>query len=300
MQIKPSISHDYNITIDQFVEIAQEERDKWLEKGKELRFDINDKVEEDVFILKVKSEDEVWDIAGPGAIGVIAGPPKSRKTAIISAIEASGLSGRDVLGFSLDINKGRILSIDTEQRKGSFAKVKRNVYDWAGIKGGYNPPNYDTFWLRNLYPDERLKFTIAHAMSDPKPKLLIIDIITDLMYDFNDHIKAQKLVEDVMKMAGKETLTLVTIHLGKGGLVLGHIGSALARKVDFLIEVTLDEDRYNSIISNKLSRDVPLFPDFKIRQERHPNRIYRPDLEIGGWKSSFVETQEAEDDFVPF
>lgn len=315
MMKQKEIAHEYtyqdmaNEASLQHQKDLEEKRKYWLSLGKDFKFDINKHVEEEKYILKVKSNDTVWDIAGAGALGVIAGPPKSRKTAILSAIEAAGVSpGKEVLGFTLDLNKNdRILSIDTEQREGSFAKVKRQVYNWAGIHS--NPPNYESYNLRTLYPKDRMEFIQSHVFHGEKPKLLIIDVVTDLIYDFNDHVKSQQLVEDIMKMAGKDTLTLLSIHLGKAGLVLGHVGSALARKVDFMIEVRLDEDYYQSTVECKLSRDVPMFPDFTIRQENQPRRIFRPDLEIGqgAWSQSINLTSNiqpnrimVEEDDVPF
>lgn len=278
-------SLNYGITVNDMVDIALEEREKqrlkWIEHGKLIKFDINEHIEEEEFILKVRNHDQVWDIAGAGSIGVIAGPPKARKTAVLSAIEAAGLSGGEVLGFTLDLKGGRILSVDTEQKRGSWAKVRRNVYKWAKIPENKNPENYESYCLRSLYPEERLQFIQAHHGTGSVPKLLVIDVITDLMYDFNDNVRSQKLVEDIMKLAGTETMTILTIHLGKGGLVLGHIGSALARKVDFLFEVTLDDDYMASKVACKLTRDAPMFGEFMIRQDKHPPRIYRPDLENG-------------------
>lgn len=312
------ILHEYDetgITISQFVDIAKKSREEWLKISQKLRFDINEHVEEEQYVLSVKSEGEYWNLAGLGAIGIIAGPPKSRKTVISSAIAAAGINGREVLGWKLDVKDGDILYFDTEQRQGSFAKVQRNVYKWGKVPIGSNPEHYKAFFLRELYPDERLEMIKAHMDIQPKPKLLVIDIITDLMYDFNDLVKSQRLVEDIMKLAGRETLTILSMHLGKGGLILGHLGSAFARKVDFLLEVTLDEeDKTKSWVECKLTRDVPMFPKFAIQQERHPERIFRPDLEMGGYFSGEESVEaipissggdlrrfvEDDDDVVPF
>lgn len=271
------------VTVNEMVKIGLDERIKAL------RFDINKHVEDEKHCLHVTSNREKWDIAGLGAIGVIAGPPKSRKTAIVSAITAAGLGKNNVLGFELDLDGGKILSFDTEQREGSFAKVNRNIYRWAHIPNGVNPDNYQSYHLRSLFPEERLE-VIGNLVIKEKPALLIIDVISDLMYDFNDLVSSQKIVEEIMKLAGSKTLTLLTLHLGKGGLVLGHLGSALARKVDFLIEVTKNDDDYTeSTVTCKLTRDVAMFPPFSIKQERTPPRIYRPDLELNKmWQGNDV------------
>lgn len=290
------------ITLDEMVNIAHEERAKQLKLAQQFRFDINKHVEDEKYCLHVMSQGTKWEIAGLGAIGVIAGPPKSRKTAITSAITAAGLGNVPVLGFQLDINKGRILSFDTEQREGSFAKVNRNIHRWAKVPVGVNPDNYESYHLRSLFPEQRLAMISALVTEEPKPSLLIIDVISDLMYDFNDLVSSQKIVEEIMKLAGNNTLTILTIHLGKGGLVLGHLGSALARKVDFLIEVKLSEDDYHeSIVTCKLTRDVSMFPEFRIKQERTPPRIYRPDLELQGYFGGMSANQNEiiENPFAP-
>lgn len=287
-----------DITLDEFVQISLKER------AMKIKFDHNDSVDEENFVLKVKSPTkEDWDLAGLGAIGVISGPPKSRKTALISAIIAAGLSGKEVLGFNLDIGKGNILYFDTEQRKGSFVKVNKNIMYWAGVPEGITPERYHAFCLREFMPHERLTL-IKEMVQEYSPKLLIIDIISDLMYDFNDLDQSNKLVEEIMKMAGKDTMTLLTIHLGKANLVLGHLGSALARKVDFLLEVRIDEMDYTeSIIKCKLTRDTAMFPDFKIKQDKNPPRIYRPDLETTnswstGWGGDAPKVSDTNDEII--
>lgn len=270
------------ITTDQFAEISLRER------LKNLKFDHNDKVEEQEFVLSVKSpQREVWDLAGLGSIGVISGPPKSRKTALVSAIVAASLSGKEILGFNSKV-KGPILYLDTEQRRDSFNKVNKNIMNWAGIPSGVTPDRYHAYCLRDIMPNERLVFA-KEMCQELSPQILIIDIISDLMYDFNDLEQSNKLVEEIMKMAGKDTLTLLTLHLGKANMVLGHLGSALARKVDFLLEVRMDEIDYTeSLVKCKLTRDVAMFPDFKIKQDKNPPRIYRPDLEVvNSWSNSW-------------
>ena len=321
---RQSLYNPGNTTLGDMVKIAKEQHEadqakylQWRNWSKEFRFDITKNVADQIFSLKVRSGDRLWDLAGAGALGVIAGPPKSRKTAVTSAIEAAGLSGKEILGFQLDIADGRILTFDTEQKESSFSKVKKNVYAWAGLTD--NQERYEPYRLRTLYPAQRLECIKAHVFADDKPraKLLVIDVVTDLLYGFNDEVKSQLLVEDIMKMAGDDTLTLLTIHLGKGNnQVLGHVGSALARKVDFMLEVKLEEDYYQSTVSCRLSRDVPMFPEFSIRQEMSPNRIYRPDLERGGWvheatnafgsvpdvsiKAQPVVVDDDSDDDIPF
>ena len=220
-------TNESGITIEQLINMTLIERAR-----NDFKFDINKHVEEEEFVLKVNSQGQIWDLAGLGAIGVIAGPPKSRKTAITSAITAAGLGGCEVLGFQLGIAGGHILNFDTEQREGSFAKVNRSIHKWAKIGRGANPENYEAFQLRKLFPEQRLDLIRSLTLAT-NPKLLVIDVISDLMYDFNDNVGSQKIVEEIMKLAGTNTLTILTIHLGKGGLLsclilnFGNIGTSL-------------------------------------------------------------------------
>ncbi len=284
-------TNETGITIEQLINMTLIERAR-----NDFKFDINKHVEEEDFVLKVNSGGQIWDLAGLGAIGVIAGPPKSRKTAITSAITAAGLGGCEVLGFQLGIAGGHILNFDTEQREGSFAKVNRSIHKWAKIGRGANPENYEAFQLRKLFPEQRLDLIRSLTLAT-NPKLLVIDVISDLMYDFNDNVGSQKIVEEIMKLAGTNTLTILTIHLGKGGLILGHLGSALSRKLDFLLQIEQSsEDWTESVVECKLTRDVPMFPKFNIKQESKPPRIYRPDLEIN---KGFGEIMEAAGQIIP-
>ncbi len=281
-------------SIDSIKEIATEQqiedreqrgKDKWISEAHNYQFDPDKEVDDELFNLKVRVNDRIWDIAGPGAIGVIAGPPKARKTAILSAMEAASITNKEVLGFSFDLNASikpltgmrRVMSVDTEQKESSFYKVKKNV---VGVSDKVHI--YDAYWLRSLYPKDRIKFIDAN-FGDPdkeKPKLLIIDVITDVMRDINDYIESQNTVEWLMKFAGKDTTVITTIHLSKQGMVNGHIGSALAKKLDFLLQIRQDDEDYNlSTCEFLLTRDCPRPPNFTIRQDPQTHRIYRPDLE---------------------
>lgn len=272
------------LSIDQFVKNVERTREFLLAEYKKTKFDINEHVEEEKYCLSVTVGGEKFDIAGLGAIGVIAGPIKSRKTAVMSAIEAAGLGKKRILGFDLLID-GDILKNDTEQRKGSFAKVNKQIYKWAGVPAGINPVNYHAYRLRDFYPKERVGIIKEQLEEHKNVSLLVIDGILDLMVNFNDEVKSQEIVEEIMKFAQPHILTLLVMHYGKTGLTLGHLGSALERKLDFLIETKISEDDWReSIVSCKLTRDVPKFPDFTIRQEG--GRIYRPDDEVGMWANT--------------
>lgn len=260
--------------------------EEWLKIGDTLSYDVNQDVGEQKFILHLNIEGEMWRLASPGGIGVIAGPPKARKTALISAIEAAGISRKQVLGVDLDLEGGKIMAFDTEQGIHSFSNVKRRVYNWAGLTS--NTERYKAYTLRTLYPQQKLEFIQAHVFSGEKPKMVVIDVVTDILYGANDHDKSQLLVEEILKLAGKDTLTILSIHLTKEGKIYGHIGSALAKKVDFAIRIERDEeDKSKSVVTCDFVRDGPDFPKFYLQQEGKSlsSRIFRPDLEKGGWEN---------------
>ena len=69
---------------------------------------------------------------------------------------------------------------------------------------------FDIFNVRCLHYDERLRLFVKAVMKY-RPAVAILDGVRDLMADINDGVKAQQIVEDLMKLAQETNCCLVCV-----------------------------------------------------------------------------------------
>lgn len=242
---------------------------------------------EETPVLWVESNNTKYELCTPGAMGIIVGKAKSRKTVICQAITSCIIGPKRVLGFTSTLQDKNVLYFDTEQKKGTFWNSQRKVLYDAGIN--YRTPNYKAILLREYGYKERLEIIkdsiMLQELIGRKPDVIFIDGLLDLVKDANDNVETGQLVEALMHIAAKGITLIMVIHLSNVGTIYGHLGSIMARKVDFAIEVELkiEEGAKNkntspySTVSCKLTRDTVPFDDFEIYQDKS-KKVTRPDL----------------------
>ena len=100
-------------------------------------------------------------------------------------------------------------------------------------KGKKEEDYYDIFNVRSLYYEERLRL-FEKAVRKYRPDLLLLDGVRDLLADINDGVKAQEIVERLMKLAQETNCCLVCVlHQNKGAEdrnLRGWIGTELMNK----------------------------------------------------------------------
>ena len=69
---------------------------------------------------------------------------------------------------------------------------------------------FDIFNVRCLHYDERLRLFVKAVMKY-RPAIAILDGVRDLMADINDGVKAQQIVEDLMKLAQETNCCLICV-----------------------------------------------------------------------------------------
>ena len=130
----------------------------------------------------------------------------------------------------------RCLWYDTEQSEQSTQDILKNrVLPMAGLlptPATQHPP-LDVFNVRSLHYDERLRL-FETAVRKYRPALVVLDGVRDLLADINDGIKAQEIVEQLMKLAQETDCCLVCVlHQNKGAEdrnLRGWIGTELMNK----------------------------------------------------------------------
>lgn len=192
----------------------------------------------------------------------VTGKAKSRKTVVTSAI-ASGLVSDGFLGFNSRMNdKDRIVHIDTEQGYFHYYNSVTRIFKQVNVK---MPKNFQSFTTRDAEHEFRLEL-LDYIFEELKPTVLIVDGITDFVYDINDQKEAKQIGDKFLIQSAKhDTLVIAVIHTTKStGMMTGAIGTYLEKKCETSIKVELDEeDRLVSHITCQYSRNKP-FEDFSI------------------------------------
>ena len=123
----------------------------------------------------------------------------------------------------------RVLWYDTEQSEQSTQDILRNRL----LRMVASPPAFDVFNVRCLHYEERMRL-FEVAVRRYRPDLVLLDGVRDLLADINDGVKAQEIVERLMKLAQKTSSCLVCVlHQNKGAEdrnLRGWIGTEIMNK----------------------------------------------------------------------
>ena len=125
----------------------------------------------------------------------------------------------------------RVLWYDTEQSEQSTQDILRNRL--LRMVGAASPPAFDVFNVRCLHYEERMRL-FEVAVRRYRPDLVLLDGVRDLLADINDGVKAQEIVERLMKLAQETSCCLVCVlHQNKGAEdrnLRGWIGTEIMNK----------------------------------------------------------------------
>ena len=181
-------------------------------------------------------------ILTPGNYMTISGKPKAGKTAFISALIASALTGANVLGLNTTINKTDIIAhFDTEQGEYEYYQNVETIKTMAEIN--ILPVNFKSYKLRGKNAAQ-IKGAINYIIVTLKPKLVIIDGLLDAVIDFND-INECKEITDYLKQITDTTKTAIVciIHQSRANnYTMGHLGSFADRYSQSVLEVVKDNE----------------------------------------------------------
>lgn len=224
-------------------------------------FDITREPEEDDTILYLQD----IPIGSKENIITITGRSKSRKTVAASAIATAIFAGQH-LGFSSDLPEdARILHIDTEQGYKHYYHSVKRIFDDADL---LVPARFTSIHTRDADIPLRLEL-LSHMVNTIRPTVLIVDGVTDLVYDINSQEESTKIGELFLRLSSTHRMLIIAvIHTTKTtGFMTGAIGTILEKKSETVIKVELVEgDPMTSNISCQFSRNKP-FKEFAIRAD---------------------------------
>lgn len=193
-------------------------------------------------------------IATPGNFITINGLPKSRKTTFAFFCIAAALRRTPLFDISVNLNADeKIILIDTEQGIHDFSKQIKTLKYLCKAKK--LPAQFDAYLFRKYEPNVILT-SIYELMQAQRPKILIIDNLTELVINPNDMTESKGVIQFLKRITSEfDCVVICLLHLAKSNLQsLGNLGSYADRGAQSVLKVTLDKDTHASTLEPTLMR----------------------------------------------
>ena len=195
-------------------------------------------------------------ICSEGNISAVVGEAKSKKTFLCTAIVGSMLELQASHQFGIEHNFCRVLWVDTEQSKEHIQKVLFRINLLSRMKLKSSLPHVLMQTLREESPKDRLQ-VVRLAIEYHKPKLVVVDGVSDLLTNTNNLEESEALVAELLTLS-----TLYSCHImcvlhtnPNSDKARGHLGSTLMRKAETVMFVHRVGDI--SIVEPQYCRNMP-------------------------------------------
>lgn len=237
--------------------------------------DLKEEIKEPVPILSI----EGMTICSEGNISTIVGEAKSKKTFLCSALVAGFIHRyhKPVLGSDTHSDE-LVLWVDTEQSRSHVQLLYKRILTMAKHDTFYNYKNLKVLAMREIDPTLRSKL-LFEAIKEYKPRLIVIDGISDLLYNTNDLEESERLVTQLMRTSSRmKNHILVVLHTNPNSdKARGHIGSALQRKSESVLYVRKIGEC--SVVEPQFCRNEPFDRfAFRINSEGQPEAVALPEI----------------------
>ena len=187
-------------------------------------------------IIKPIIEQKGMMIASLGNISAVVGAAKSKKTFLCTALVGGLLAEKGDFGITPRLAK--VLWVDTEQSILHVRKVTERIHRLAGWNEERNCGMLRTLTLREVEPKRRAEL-LYMAIELYQPHLVVVDGISDLMYNTNDIEESDRIVGQLMALSTEYNCHIICVlHTNPNSdKARGHVGSALQRKAETVIFV---------------------------------------------------------------
>ena len=215
-------------------------------------------------------------IASEGNISAVVGAAKSKKTFLCTALVGALLRRSEGSILGITPKNIKVLWVDTEQSVNHVQRVVSRIYVLAGWDPEVSYGNLRTLTLREVEPKERMELMVD-AIRLFKPKLVVIDGISDLMYNSNCIEESDAVVGRLMALSTEYNCHIMSVlHTNPNSdKARGHIGSTLQRKAETMVYVHKVEER--SIAEPQFCRNEEFAPfAFYINEEGLPEECDMP------------------------
>ncbi len=234
---------DYDKMISEYNERVKANADRAMNPR---RCDLRDTLEpfacrasDDIPALTPVLSQHGMTICSEGNISAVVGDAKSKKTFLCTAIVGAMLNpSTQTRPMGIAHNYRRVLWVDTEQ---SVEHIQRVLYRINLLSHNDMQSEHKMLYalaLREVDPLRRKKL-VEDALEYYKPKLVIIDGISDLMYNTNAPDESEALVSKLLALSTQYAChIMVVLHTNPDtDKARGHIGSTLRRKVEAMMFV---------------------------------------------------------------
>ncbi len=215
-------------------------------------------------------------IASEGNISAIVGQAKSKKTFLCTALIGAMLRPSGTAAFGITPKQALVLWVDTEQSASHVQKVIKRIHRMAGVKENEPYDRLVTLTLREVEPKERFN-VLRDAIAYYQPKLVVVDGISDLMYNSNCIEESDAVVGEFMALSTENNCHIISVlHTNPNSdKARGHIGSTLQRKAETMIYVRKVGDC--SVVEPQFCRNEEFAPfAFRITDEGLPEECDMP------------------------
>ena len=223
-------------------------------------------------------------IASEGNISAVVGQAKSKKTFLCTALVGAMLRPNGTAQFGITPKQVLVLWVDTEQSASHVQKVIKRIHRMIGVSETKSYENLVALTLREIEPKERFEVVRA-AIAYYEPKLVVVDGISDLMYNSNCIEESDAVVGELMALSTEYNCHIMSVlHTNPNSdKARGHIGSTLQRKAETMIYVRKVGER--SVVEPQFCRNEEFAPfAFHITEEGLPEECEMPnerDSEMG-------------------
>ena len=215
-------------------------------------------------------------IASEGNISAIVGAAKSKKTFLCTALVGSLLRPNGTTGFGITPSQSLVLWVDTEQSASHTQRVIKRIQRLARMSDSEACPLLPALTLREIEPKERFNI-LRDAIAYYKPRLVVVDGISDLMYNSNCIEESDAVVGELMALSTEYNCHIMCVlHTNPNSdKARGHIGSTLQRKAETMIYVRKVGER--SVVEPQFCRNEEFAPfAFHITEEGLPEECEMP------------------------
>ena len=215
-------------------------------------------------------------IASEGNISAVVGAAKSKKTFLCTALVGAMLRPNGTAAFGITPSQSLVLWVDTEQSASHTQRVIKRIHRMANMPEDEPYDKLVTLTLREVEPKERFSI-VKDAIAYYKPRLVVIDGISDLMYNSNCIEESDSVVGELMTLSTEYNCHIMNVlHTNPNSdKARGHIGSTLQRKVETMIYVRKVGER--SVVEPQYCRNEEFAPfAFHITEEGLPEECDMP------------------------
>ena len=216
-------------------------------------------------------------IASEGNLSAVVGEAKSKKTFLCTMLVGEYVRSQvERHTHDFTYSPPTVLWVDTEQAESHVARVAKRIHRMAKLPEGRSSDMLNVLTLREIEPKERAE-VLYKAIDLYRPKLVVVDGISDLMYNTNDIEESDRIVGTLMAYTTKYNChIMVVLHTNPNSdKARGHIGSTLQRKAETVLYVHKVSEC--SIVEPQFCRNEPFEPfAFLITEEGLPEECEVP------------------------